>query len=71
MNLKVFNPPTNIYRLTKRYLSQSTAVMSTNTAYVEREVSKVCPKFGTCNIILFLTWISGNKSKQQPSQTNN
>ena len=47
MTLKDFNSPTNIYKLTKSYLSQSTAVMSTNTVQVEREVSKDCPQ-GSC-----------------------
>jgi hypothetical protein len=47
MNLKGFNSPPNIYRLTKRYLRQSAEVISTNTVQVEREVSKVCPQ-GSC-----------------------
>ena len=37
--------PTNIYKLTKIYLSQRTAVMRTNNVYVE--VSKSCPQ-GSC-----------------------
>ena len=44
MTVKGFNCPTNIYKLTKSYLSQSTAVMSTNNVHVEREVNKVCPQ---------------------------
>ena len=44
MTVKSFNYPTNIYKLTKRYLSQSTAAMSTNTVQVEREVSKGFPQ---------------------------
>ena len=44
VNLKDFNPPPNIYRLTKRYLRQSAEVISTNTVQVETEVSKVCPQ---------------------------
>ena len=47
MALKDFYSPTNIKKLTKRYLSQSTAVMSTKTSHVEREVSKSCPQ-GSC-----------------------
>jgi len=68
--LKDFNSPTNIYKLTKSYLSQSTAVMSTNTVKVEREVSNVCPQescFGNgvwnTQYNSSLTWNSGNKSK--------
>jgi len=45
MTVKGFNSATNIYKLTKSYLSQSTAVMRTNNVYVE--VSKSCPQ-GSC-----------------------
>jgi retron-type reverse transcriptase len=45
--LKDLNCPKNLYYLTKSYLSQSTAVMTTNTLQVEREVSKGCPQ-GCC-----------------------
>ena len=47
MAVKDFYSPTNIKKLTKRYFSQSTAVMSTNTFHVERKVSKSCPQ-GSC-----------------------
>jgi len=47
MTVEGFNSPTNIYKLTKSYLSQSTAVMSTNTVQVERAPSNVCPQ-GSC-----------------------
>jgi hypothetical protein len=48
MTLKDFNCPKNLYHLTKSYLSQRTAVMSTNTFQVEREVSKGCPQVSCC-----------------------
>jgi hypothetical protein len=71
MTVKGFNFPTNIYKLTQSYLSQITAVMSTNTVQVEREVSKGCPQgsccrpdFGISNTTLFLIWSSGSKPKQ-------
>jgi len=44
MTLKDFNCQRNLYNLTNSYFSQRTAVMSTNTVQVEREVSKVCPQ---------------------------
>ena len=46
--LKDFNWPRNLYYLTKSYLSQRTAVMSTNTVRVEREVSSGCPQGSCC-----------------------
>jgi len=46
--LKDFNCPRNLYYLTKSYLSQITAVMSTNTVRVEREVSRGCPQVSCC-----------------------
>ena len=45
--LKEFNCPRNLYNITKSYFSQRTAVMSTNTVHIEREVSKDCPQ-GSC-----------------------
>jgi hypothetical protein len=47
MTLKDFNCPRNSYYLTKSYLSQRTAVISTNTIQVEIEVSKGCTQ-GSC-----------------------
>jgi hypothetical protein len=46
--LKDFNCPRNLYYLTKSYLSQRTAVMSTNTNQVGREVSKGCSQISCC-----------------------
>ena len=46
--LKDFNCPRNLYYLTKSYLSQRTAIMSTNTVRVEREVSRGCPQGSCC-----------------------
>jgi hypothetical protein len=43
-----FNCPRNLYCLTKIYLSKRTAVMTTNTLQVEREVSKGCPQGPCC-----------------------
>jgi hypothetical protein len=48
MTLKDFNCPKNLYHLTKSYLSQRTAVMSTNTVQVGREISKGCPQVSCC-----------------------
>jgi hypothetical protein len=48
MTLKDFNCPRNLYNLTKSYFSQRTAVMSTNTVQVEREVIKGCPQGSCC-----------------------
>ena len=44
MALKDFNCPRNLYYLTKSYFSHRTAVMSTSTVQVEREVNKVTPR---------------------------
>ena len=44
MIVKCFNFSTNIYKLTKSYLSQGTAVTSTNSVQVKSEVSNVCPQ---------------------------
>jgi hypothetical protein len=46
--LKDFNCPRNVYCLTKSYLSERTAVMTTNTLQVERDVSKGCPQGSCC-----------------------
>ena len=46
--LQDFNCPTNLYYLTKSFLSQGTAVMTTNTLQIEREVSKGCPQGSSC-----------------------
>ena len=48
MTLKDFNCPRNLYNLPKSYFSQRTAVMSTNTVQVERDVSKGCPQGSCC-----------------------
>jgi len=48
MTSKGFNCPRNLYNLTKSYFSQITAVVSTNTVQVEREVSKGCPQRSCC-----------------------
>jgi hypothetical protein len=46
--LQDFNCPRNLHYLTKSYLSQRTAVMTTNTLQVVREVSKGCPQGSCC-----------------------
>jgi hypothetical protein len=46
--LKDLNCPKNLHYLTKSYLSQRTAVMTTNTLQVVREVSKRCPQGSCC-----------------------
>jgi hypothetical protein len=48
MALKDFNCPRNLYYLTKSYVSHRTAVMSTSTVQVEREVSEVFPQGSCC-----------------------
>ena len=47
MTVKGFNSTTDVYKVTKCYLSQKTAVRSTNNVKVEREDSNVCPQ-GPC-----------------------
>ena len=39
---------THTHTCTKRYFSQKTAVMNTNTVQVEREISNVCPQVFCC-----------------------
>ena len=46
--LKYFNCPRNLYYLTNSYFSQRTAVMSTNSLQVEKEVNKGCPEGSCC-----------------------
>jgi formyltetrahydrofolate synthetase len=48
MALKDFNCPRNLYYLTKSYISHRTAVMSTSTVQVEREVSKEYSQGSCC-----------------------
>jgi hypothetical protein len=63
MELKDFNCPRNLYCLTKNYFSHRTAVMSTSSVQVDREVNKGCTQ-EISNTTHFLTWTSGNKPKQ-------
>ena len=46
--LQDFNCPRDLYNLTKIYLSQITAVMTTNTIQVAKEVSNGCPQRSCC-----------------------
>ena len=46
--LQYFNCPRNLFYLTKSYLSQRTALMTTNTLQVVRDVSKGCPQGSCC-----------------------
>ena len=46
--LQDFNCPRNLYYLAKSYLSQRTAVMTTNSLQIVREVSKGCPQGSCC-----------------------
>jgi hypothetical protein len=64
--LQDFNCPRNLFYLTKSYLSQRTAVMTTNNLQVVREVSKECPQGSCCetgifSTTLYLTWNLKNK----------
>ena len=46
--LQEFIFPRNLYYLTKSYLSERSAVMTTNTLQVERKISKGCPQGSCC-----------------------
>ena len=46
--LKVRGCPKNLYNLTKSHFSQRTAILSTNSVRMEREVSKGCPQVSCC-----------------------
>jgi hypothetical protein len=41
--------PRNLYCLTKSYLNQRTAVLSTNTIKQERQITKGCPQGSCCS----------------------
>jgi hypothetical protein len=45
--LKAYDCPKNLYNITKGYFSQRSAVLSTNSVRMQREVSKGCPQ-GLC-----------------------
>ena len=46
--LKEFNCPKNLYNLAKSYFSGRTAILSSNTIQIEKQVSKVCPQGSCC-----------------------
>jgi hypothetical protein len=46
--LKACGCPKNLYNLTTSYFSQRTAILSTNSVRMEREVSKGCPQGSCC-----------------------
>jgi hypothetical protein len=46
--LKEFNCPKNLYNLAKSYFSGRTAILSSNTIQIEKEVSKGCPQGSCC-----------------------
>jgi len=46
--LKEFNCPKNLYNLAKSYLSERTAIFTTNSMQMEREVTKGCPQGSCC-----------------------
>ena len=41
--------PRNLYYLTKSYLHQRTAILSTNTIKLERQITKGCPQVSCCS----------------------
>ena len=41
--------PRNLYYLTKSYLNQRTAILSTNTIKLERQITKACPQGSCCS----------------------
>ena len=47
-SLQEFGCPRNLYYLTKNYLSQRTAILSTNTIKLERQITKGCPQGFCC-----------------------
>jgi hypothetical protein len=48
--LKACGCPKNLYNLTKSYFSQRTAVLSTNSIRMEKEVSKGCSQCSCCDL---------------------
>jgi hypothetical protein len=46
--LRACDCPKNLYDLTKSYFSRRTAILSTNSIQLEKEVSKVCPQGSCC-----------------------
>jgi hypothetical protein len=46
--LKDFRCPKNLYNLAKSYFSGRTAILSTNSIQMEREVNKGCPRVSCC-----------------------
>jgi len=46
--LKEFNCPKNLYNLAKSYLSERTAIFTTRSMQMEREVTKGCPQGYCC-----------------------
>ena len=48
-SLQELGCPRNLYYLTKNYLSQRTAILSTNTIKLERQITKGCPQGSCCS----------------------
>jgi hypothetical protein len=46
--LRDFNCPGNLYKLSKEYFSNKTAVMTTNNTTIERRITKGCPQGSCC-----------------------
>ena len=46
--LRDFNCPSNLYKLSKEYFSNRTAVMTTNNNTIERRITKGCPQGSCC-----------------------
>jgi retron-type reverse transcriptase len=48
MALKTINPPKNLYILARSYFSERTAILSTSSIQIEKEVRKGCPQGSCC-----------------------
>ena len=48
--LRKCNCPKNLYKLTRNYFSQRTAVLSSNCIKVEKAISRGCPQGSTCGL---------------------
>jgi hypothetical protein len=48
--LRDFNCPSNLYKLSKDYFSNRTAVKTTNNSSIERRITKGCPQGSCCGL---------------------
>jgi hypothetical protein len=67
--LKEFKCPKNLCNLAKGYFSERTAILTTNSVQMEREVTKGCPKSSCCGpgyVIFNITHYSTLNLKNEP-----